>query len=1336
MSPIPNRMGALTFRSSFASEIARRLGEVGVHQEQEVAGGREEGLTTGLTPRQSEHGRSHMPPPRAPPNSRRIGRSLSERRNAATGETGGSGRRTGSLQAGDRVPTTGTAASGGRRTQLHQTLERRRRGFTAELADLRGDAEELGEGPIPKAKLDIMEREGDRLRDSIQQIGEDYQNCMDEANERKEVEDLELESADFDEWARKELRELRKEIRSHIQDHPSAAGGFSHIERVKLPSFGGEAQEFHEFRRTFTELTRGANYPPAVMMAQLRARISGEPLKLIEGHTEVAGAWKELERRYGSKDLAVVTSRQKLLNLTLKGPSYEQVETLLQAVRTARTTLKSHKAEKLLFGDDATVGLLVSKLPAAAQDRWDFHTASLAPEDTPQGRGEQFCSWLEREGAAAASARLRNLACEQQRGAKAGSSEAWNTKCNKCGKSGHKSWECHSGAAPTQPTLQGSALAAAGGLVEEKKSEQSRASQDPGHIPKEEWALKLKTREGSQQLQKRLEAQGADCPACRKIHHYRRKLSWGETDWPSSRFDSCPAFMAATPPQRAKMIDDQGGCSTCLSWGHPRIRCSMKEPRHLGPGARTLRCQQETAGGLCGKDHHKLLHGAEASHGTVNAARLLLKPPGEPRPDIFLGRPGDLLAEGAAGAVFEILEAKIISQEGRSAEDRVFIDGGSNMNFITHKLAEKLQLEGKKTDIFLKVVDSEYQSKEVNIFQLGVLDRDGETHWMEAVGVQSITDAVPLVDKEVVRKAFPEILEEALERPVGPVGVLLSMTERNLHGSGGKAVGKMRLCNTPLGCGQVLTGVIPRKKAARGVEELSAECRSLQGAMARLPSKGQAFFIGGLGRAVENVLGVEELEAEAPPLCQACRGCRDCKFKRERCTDEQREVLEQVEREMTLEDGKLTASYPWKACVSKMRNNRQQVLKIQEKIETRNISNGTQEDYIKEMEKAIAEGTVKELSREEIDNYAGPVNYNNHFEVLKEGSVSTALRIVSNSAQKNARSGLSLNDCMKKGPDEMALLAEVLLHFRTVEKAIILDLTKAYNAIRMREKELHLRRILWRKGPLEEWRDYGYTRATFGDLAAALLLEVGKRRAAETGQSIDPMAAQQIKEDLYVDDGFVGGTSEDVERMLGEAKEDGSYSGTVARILGTCGLRAKFMAVTGDSTPGAETPLGGKVLGLSYQLAQDKFTLQISMKFNIKGRARLKQEVELTSNELERLRKGERSFSKREALSFVAGTFDPLGCLGPALLTGRLLLRRLQGDKAVDWDSDLPEEEKRQWIGWHLELAQEASIAMKRTVRPQGAVGDPILAGFADASIEAMCAVVYSVWETPGGPKP
>ena len=54
-------------------------------------------------------------------------------------------------------------------------------------------------------------------------------------------------------------------------------------------------------------------------MAQLRGCLVGESLKLVEGHTEVGGAWKELERQYGSKDIAVVTTKQKLLNLQLRG---------------------------------------------------------------------------------------------------------------------------------------------------------------------------------------------------------------------------------------------------------------------------------------------------------------------------------------------------------------------------------------------------------------------------------------------------------------------------------------------------------------------------------------------------------------------------------------------------------------------------------------------------------------------------------------------------------------------------------------------------------------------------------------------------------------------------------------------------------------------------------------------------------------------------------------------------------------------------------------------------------------------------------------------------------
>ena len=194
-----------------------------------------------------------------------------------------------------------------------------------------------------------------------------------------------------------------------------------------------------------------------------------------------------------------------------------------------------------------------------------------------------------------------------------------------------------------------------------------------------------------------------------------------------------------------------------------------------------------------------------------------------------------------------------------------------------------------------------------------------------------LINITPIVEAELIKKAFPEVKKDAMLRPVGPVDLLLSMTERNLHSQGGRAVGKMRLSKTALGCGQVITGVLPGQVGKGAREEMSGECRSFQGAVASLPPQGQSFFLGGLGKTTEKVLGVRELEARAPPLCQACRGCRDCKFRRERCTDDQREVLQQMEAEMVLEDGKLTASYPWKPAVQKMRNNRHQVLKIQER---------------------------------------------------------------------------------------------------------------------------------------------------------------------------------------------------------------------------------------------------------------------------------------------------------------------------------------------------------------------------------------------------------------------
>ena len=199
--------------------------------------------------------------------------------------------------------------------------------------------------------------------------------------------------------------------------------------------------------------------------------------------------------------------------------------------------------------------------------------------------------------------------------------------------------------------------------------------------------------------------------------------------------------------------------------------------------------------------------------------------------------------------------------------------------------------------------------------------------------------------------------------------------------------------------------------------------------------------------------------------------------------------------------------------------------------------------------------------------------------------------------------------------------------------------------------------------------------------------------------------------------------------MKGKEVSPGQYNCTIVKILEKCTLKNKFMAVTGDKDPKAAEPVGGKVLGLSYKLAEDVIKLKVPMQFKLKGRRGQKKVMDLGGGELERIRRGERPLSKREVLSFVMGAFDPPGSNGPVLLQVKLLLWRVYGKGSPTWDKDLPKEERRLWVRWLMELEKESGVTMSRCVQPEGAIGELSLAGFSDASASAMCAVVYVVWD-------
>ena len=513
------------------------------------------------------------------------------------------------------------------------------------------------------------------------------------------------------------------------------------------------------------------------------------------------------------------------------------------------------------------------------------------------------------------------------------------------------------------------------------------------------------------------------------------------------------------------------------------------------------------------------------------------------------------------------------------------------------------------------------------------------------------------------------------------------------------------LLKSRFGCGWALRGThelleFPGKCAP---PSYSMELHTVRNSSEEVPDGCQAFHVvTSHGRAAE-FHELAELGTTPKPACERCVGCADCTFRRKRLSREDQEVVSRIEASLQVDEvtGVMSGAYPWKPCVGRMRSNWTQAEKIQSSIERHMLAAGTHADFVDEVQKSIDDGRVRKLTEDEMARWHGPVHYITVFAVVKTESLSTKTSVVSNSALKNAVSRLSLNDCLWPGPNALADLLDCLIFWRGVEVAIIMDLKKAYQAIHTSPMELHLRRFLFRPRPDQAWATYGYTCANFGDLSAGLMLEVGKRRVANLGADIDPQAAEQLKSQSYVDDSILGGSLDDVTRMRGERTREG-YTGTVAKILAKGAMTIKFMAVTGSDDSYEEEQLGGKCLGVGYRISQDQLHFQIEPCF-YEGKAKsadvARELVCLSRSDVAALQAGAIKFTRRQALSMVMALYDPLGLVGPALVTGKLLLRRLYSPSQVtSWDQDLPTPEKQKWASWFAALlsTREATATGRR----------------------------------------
>ena len=433
-----------------------------------------------------------------------------------------------------------------------------------------------------------------------------------------------------------------------------------------------------------------------------------------------------------------------------------------------------------------------------------------------------------------------------------------------------------------------------------------------------------------------------------------------------------------------------------------------------------------------------------------------------------------------------------------------------------------------------------------------------------------------------------------------------------------------------------------------------------------------------------------------------------------------------MEQNVTYDDVEkvFRVKYPFLEDPSILSNNVRQAVKIAEREERKLNKEHLMDEFNEEFEKMISHGALVELSPDRMESWAGPVHYVSLQHVLKPESTTTPLRIVTNSSLSD-RNGNSLNSILMKGPNALSDQRDVVSRFRSYESSLSTDFTKAYFTMRTGELELHVRRVVWRYGKSdEEWRHFGYNTVSFGDKPAGVFLNIVINQAAEKFKEIDPLVAQKIINYRYVDDIATGGSPEEVRKMAGERVDPNNKfetNGTLSRILSNGSLKLKAVLTSGEEDPDVINKLGKHVLGITWHSPSDVISIDMHV-------SNVLTELLNTDNITNT------SLTLRKLLGIINKPHDILGLVSPITIRAMAAYRDLfRLDPALDWDHEIPLEEKVKFVEILRICNEVSSITFPRSTKPKSAVGNPEVVGYFDGSDNAYAAVVYLRWTLENG---
>ncbi|XP_076391767.1 uncharacterized protein LOC143265171 [Megachile rotundata] len=396
-------------------------------------------------------------------------------------------------------------------------------------------------------------------------------------------------------------------------------------------------------------------------------------------------------------------------------------------------------------------------------------------------------------------------------------------------------------------------------------------------------------------------------------------------------------------------------------------------------------------------------------------------------------------------------------------------------------------------------------------------------------------------------------------------------------------------------------------------------------------------------------------------------------------------------------DGRYIVSIPFKENINQLGDSRQQAERRLYALERKLVRNPQLKqkyvEFLKEYETLGHMTPIVQSSETTQLQYYLP-----HHAVTKIDSTTTKVRVVFDGSAKSS-SGLSLNDTQLIGPTVQNDLMSILIRFRYHKYVISADIEKMYRQVLIEPSQRKFQKILWRSDPQSPIQEFELNTITYGTastpfLATRVLREIGLKCADSF-----PEISRIIINDFYVDDLLTGAqTSTELNKLKSDITKILLQSGMHLRKWATNCPEIESIIHNNQEIVIEKDP---KTLGLLWSPKTDQLNFRI--KFNDSSR-----------------------ITKRVILSEIAQLFDPLGLLGPLIVTAKLILQRLWQIQA-GWDESISQDLRTQWLQYRDDIAQIQTIRIPRcTISNRLDTNIKIeLHGFSDASERAYRACVY-----------